>query len=475
LKTATGTAPSVTLRTPKGPHGEARRNAAVSDLLSALQSALNAADPAAILEQAMSLRGDTLHVGPLTFDLAAYRRVLVIGAGKATGKMAAEVERLLGSRVTGGVVIVPEYQKPLPKCKRIILHRATHPIPSGKGVEGARKVLSLVGHATENDFILCLLSGGGSALMPLPARGVTLRDKQRTTELLLKCGAEISETNAVRKHLSAIKGGRLAEKLYPATVLSLIISDVAGDAIDAIASGPTAPDSTTYGDAMAVLKKYYIWDSAPASVRSTITRGVRGEEKETPKEGSFIFRNVNNMIVGSTRVSCAAAADVLRKKGYRTLILSTMVRGEARDVGRLLAGILKDMVTNNIPLSPPACIVAGGETTVTVHGSGVGGRNQELVMAAALELERLPGVYIASMGTDGLDGPTDAAGALAGGESVVLAKNAGLDPRAYLRNNDSNTFFKRVGGLLVTGPTGTNVNDIMVAMARKRAIPEPLL
>lgn len=447
---------------------EKRRDQVISDLMDVLQEALKAVDPQTILNHVLSLKGDVLGVDSLSFDLSQFKRVLVIGGGKASGKMAAAVERMLGARITSGVVNIPDYLMPKPRCRRITLHEATHPVPSEKGIKGVEMMVRLVGHPTSRDLVICLISGGGSALLPFPIEGINLRDVQQTTHLLLKSGAEISEINTVRKHLSAIKGGRLAERLYPATVLSLIISDVVGDELDAIASGPTAPDMTTYADAEAVLKKYGLWPKVSTRIRDVIEKGVAGTIRETPKEGSKVFEHVHNVLVGSNRLSCLEAANTLRKRGYSTLVLSTRISGEAREIGRLFAGIAKDMVENQLPFATPACIVAGGETTVTVHGNGVGGRNQELVLSAALEIDGLPGAYVASMGTDGVDGPTKAAGAVADGALVQRARNAGVDPVAFLRHNDSNSFFKRIGGLIVTGPTGTNVNDIMIVMVNKQ-------
>jgi glycerate 2-kinase len=381
--------------------------------------------------------------------------------------MALELEGILGKRITGGVVNIPDYLRPRPHCERIALHDATHPIPSTEGVRGVEKMLELVDHPTRRDLVICLISGGGSALIPMPVKGVSLRDIQKTTELLLKSGAEIDEVNAVRKHLSAIKGGRLAEKLYPATVLSLIISDVVGGRLDSIASGPTVPDETTYGDAQALLKKYSTWFKVPERVRRTIAEGAAGKIEETPKKGARVFERVSNIIVGDNKLSCEAAAESLRRMGYTTLILSTRIQGEARETGRLFSSILSDVIENKLPFPPPVAVVAGGETTVTMRGDGVGGRNQELALSAAMGIAGLRNAYFASMGTDGVDGPTDAAGALVDRGTVPRARKLGLDPGAFLQNNDSNTFFKKLGGLLVTGPTGTNVNDIMIALACK--------
>lgn len=440
---------------------------AVSDIARALGDALKAASPEAVLSRKMSLKGGRLVVDSLSFDLSRFKRVFVIGGGKASGGMAAAVERVLGNRISGGVVNVPLHSEAGPRCRRIVLNGATHPTPGSEGVRGVRAMLRLVGRPVLSDLVICLISGGGSALLPLPARGVGLRDVRRTTDLLLRSGAEIQEINAVRKHLSAVKGGRLAEKLYPATVLSLILSDVVGDRLDTIASGPTVPDRTTYVEAESVLRKYGIWGEAPASARRTIERGATGRIQETPKEGSRAFRRVSNVVVGGSRLACTAAAQSLRRRGYRTLVLSTRIQGESREVGRVFAGILSDIAESGVPLSPPAAIVAGGETTVTVRGGGEGGRNQELALSVAMGIAGKKKAYFASMGTDGLDGPTRAAGAVVDSETVSRARRLGLDPGACLRNNDSNAFFRAAGGLVVTGPTGTNVNDVMIALVRR--------
>jgi glycerate-2-kinase len=434
-------------------------------LVGALQAALDAADPRTILRGALSLNGDLLHVGSCSFDLSRFGRLIVIGGGKASGKMAAGLEDVLGHKISAGVVTIPRYQRPKPSCGRITIQTASHPMPDKDGVSGTRKMLDLIGRPARTDLVVCLISGGGSALMVLPASGVGIDDLRVVTGILLKSGASIAEINTVRKHLSSVSGGRLAQRLYPATVLSLIVSDVVGDPLDGIASGPTAPDSTTYLDARTVLEKRRLWGRTPVAVRRVLSRGVAGEIEETPKKGSKWFRQVHNVVIGSSRIPCSAAAAFLRGKGYPSIVLSTTTQGEARDVGRTFARMLADMVRNHRPLRPPACLVSGGETTVTVRGRGAGGRNQELVLSAAIELRHLKGLHMASIGTDGVDGPTSAAGAVAGGEVILRAKAAGVDAGAYLRANDSNTFFRKAGGLLVTGPTGTNVNDIMIAMA----------
>ena len=325
-------------------------------------------------------------------------------------------------------------------------------------------MLELVSESTASDLVICLLSGGGSALLPLPAKGLRLSDIQKVTKLLLESGAEIHEINVVRKHLSQIAGGRLAERLYPAHVLSLMISDVVGDDIDSIASGPTAPDPSTYLDALAVLAKHSLVGEVPAGCGRRWMMECWGRIDETPKADSKVFHRVHNLIIGGNELSCRAAADIFRERGYATTILTTGIQGEASEVGKLFSGLLVEMREKSSP-SRPACIIAGGETTVTVRGKGIGGRNQELALSVALGIAGLDGVHFASIGTDGLDGGTNAAGAIVDGRVIERALRKGLDADSYIERNDSHTFFKKVGGLIVTGATGTNVNDIMIAIA----------
>ena len=437
------------------------------DVIQALNEALSAANPKTILKQKVKLKGSLLTVDSVKLDLSRYERLLVVGGGKASANMAVAIEQILGGRITSGIVNIPDYLKPKPKSGRIEFHEATHPIPCSKGVDGVRKMLNLVGKPSIKDLVICLISGGGSALLPMPLETITLSDEKNMTNLLLQSGAEIHEINTVRKHLSAIKGGRLAQKLFPATVLSLIISDVVGDRLDAIASGPTVPDPTTYADTKETLVKYDLWNKVSGRVRKAIDLGSSDQSYETPKPHSKIFDNVFNVLVGTNKQSCVAAATCLRKLGYETFVLSTHIQGEAKDVGKIYAGILSDIRNNALPMSAPAAIVAGGETTVTVTGHGKGGRNQELVLSAAFGIDRLDNLVVASMGTDGVDGPTDAAGAMADGETLDKARRLGMEAASFLRTHDSYNFFKKLGDLIVTGPTGTNVNDIMILAAAK--------
>jgi len=412
----------------------------------------------------VKVRRNALEIGTLSFKLSEFRRVLVIGGGKATSGMALETEQILDGWITGGSVNIPAYTKPWPKSKKINFNPASHPIPSEDGVRGVKNMLRLVGKASEEDLVICLISGGGSAIMPLPSSGILLSDEQKTTSLLLKSGAKIDEINAVRKHLSDFKGGRLAENLYPATVLSLIISDVVGDKLESVASGPTVPDDTTYADAYTILQERGLWRTVPSSVRNRIQKGKEGKLPETPKRSSRIFKRVHNLLVGTNKESCQAVAEVFEKRGYHSLILSTRLQGESREVGKILAGICIDIRENQLPVAPPAALVAGGETTVTVHGKGRGGRNQEVVLSAALSIRGNPAILVSSIGTDGVDGPTDAAGAVADGSTFERGLRIHMDPDSYLRENDSFPFFERLNDLVTTGPTGTNVNDIFIAI-----------
>ena len=437
-------------------------------LAEALNRALLAADPRTILRNKLKVRGNELVIGTLRFKLSEFRRVLVIGGGKATAGMALKTEKILDGWITGGSVNIPAYTRPWPRSKLIRFNPASHPIPSEKGARGVKNMLDLVGQPSRDDLVICLISGGGSALMPLPSTGIPLSDKQKTTNLLLKSGAKIDEINAVRKHLSDFKGGRLAEKLYSATVISLIISDVVGDNLESIGSGPTVPDDTTYSDAYKILQEHGLWRTVPTSVRKRIQKGKEDKLPETPKRNSPIFKRVHNVLVGTNKESCRAAAEVLEKRGYHSLILSTRLQGEAKEVGKILAGICIGIRENQLPIVPPAAIVAGGETTVTVHGKGRGGRNQELVLSAASSIRGIPAIVVSSIGTDGVDGPTNAAGAVADGNTVERGLRIHMDPDSYLRENDSYPFFERLNDLVITGPTGTNVNDIFIAIVEGR-------
>jgi len=426
--------------------------------LESLEYALSNVDPKEIIKSKLLLKGSTLHVNGHSFDLKRFGKIYVIGGGKASGSMAEAVEQVLGGYIGNGLVNVPYGDKN--RTAIIKLHEASHPLPDESGVEGTRRMLEVVEQAKENDLIICLISGGGSSLMPLPRGEISIADKKDITNALLKCGATINEVNTVRKHISDFKGGQLVKHAHPATILNLILSDVVGDPLDFIASGPTVPDSTTFDDAIEVLEKYDLWDKAPASIQKILSNGEKGLIPETPKAGDEVFKRVFNVVIGNSRFASQATSEYLRSKGLNTLLLTATMEGEARHVGVILASIACEVATYGNPIQKPAGIVAGGETTVTVTGKGKGGRNQEIPLAAAKKLSNLDGVVVASLNTDGVDGPTDAAGAIIDGKTLAKAAKAGLNPGEFLAENNSYRFFSKLGDLIFTGPTGTNVNDI---------------
>ncbi|MEM3641526.1 MAG: glycerate kinase [Candidatus Bathyarchaeia archaeon] len=431
--------------------------------LKSLETAVKAADPKRIMKQRISLRNSVLRVDGYCFDLKKFKNIYVIGGGKASGSMAEALEEIIGKHITFGLVNVPRGSQH--KTGIIRLHEASHPVPDKSGVEGTKRMLEIAEKAGEEDLIICLISGGGSSLMPLPRDEITIADKSKITEDLLKSGATINEINTVRKHVSEFKGGWLAKKAFPATILNLILSDVLGDPLDFIASGPTVPDSTTFNDAVKILRKYGLWEKAPWSVRKVLSNGERVLIPETPKAGDEAFKKVFNVVVGNNRFASLAACEALKSEGLNTLLLTAVLEGEARHAGTVLASVAREVATSGNPVPKPAGIVAGGETTVTVVGDGLGGRNQEIALAAALKISGLDGVVVASFSTDGVDGPTDAAGALADGKTLAKAKKMRLNAEKYLAKNNSYNFFSKLGDLIFTGPTGTNVNDVSVIVA----------
>jgi hydroxypyruvate reductase len=421
--------------------------------LAIFRAALEAADPARAVRQHARLDGNTLVTGISSagrydkvarYDLADFDRIWIAGAGKAAVAMAGALKDLLGDRVTGGCISVPEGSAS--QLRRIQAMKAAHPFPDQRSVAAGREIARLASECGRRDLLLCVISGGASSLLALPAPGVTLATKKRVTKLLQARGATIHELNVVRKHLSAIKGGHLARLAYPATVIALILSDVIGDNLDAIGSGPTVADPTTCADAQDVLERYRI-PTLPLA--------------ETPKPRDPVFRRVRNILVGSNRQSIEAARSEAEKLGYRTIVLSTTIDGETRDIARMHAAIVRELVAAE---ERGVCFLSGGETTVTLRGKGLGGRNQEFVLAAFQALEGTRGVTIFSAGTDGRDGPTDAAGAVA--ESLMKIPR---DTRRFLDENDSYRFFEREGGLIKTGPTGTNVMDVRILLVEKSA------
>ncbi len=432
------------------------------DAMRIFRAALAAADPRRAMLRHVRVDGDVLVCDRKRYRLDRFRRVFVVGAGKAGAPMAAALETLLGRRITGGLVNV-KYGHTA-RLRRVKLNECGHPVPDENGLRGAGEIARMAQDAGEDDLLLCVISGGASALLPLPAEGLTLADKQATTRALLACGANIHELNCIRKHCSGIKGGQLARLAWPATVITLLLSDVIGDDPDTIGSGPTAPDRSTFADALEIIRRYDIGKQIPAAVRERLEQGARGEIAETPKPGDAVFDRVQNVVAGSNREAVDAAADAAHSLGYRTMVLSTTIQGETRDIAMMHAAIAREIRASGRPVKPPACVISGGETTVTLRGDGKGGRNQEFVLATVNEIAGLPGIAILSAGTDGTDGPTDAAGAIADGGTAARALEAGLNPGDFLARNDAYRFFDPLGDLIRTGPTKTNVMDVRLML-----------
>ena len=435
--------------------------------LEILGAALAAVDPAAAIRNALNFDPATnqLKVGGQIYDLGYYQRIFVVGAGKAGTPMLQAVAELLGERLTAGIVIVKYAHGPtgdtLPANFKIL--EAGHPVLDEGGLAATRQMLQLLDNLTERDLVITLISGGGSALLESLVEPITLTDLQTLTQALLRSGATINDLNAVRKHLSAVKGGQLARWAAPATVLSLILSDVVGSPLDVIGSGPTVPDPTTFQQAGQILQKYNLTE-ANSNIWQHFQRGLAGQIAETPKPGDPLFQRVQNLVIADNRIAALAALDKANQLGFQTMLLSTFVQGEAREVAQVVAAIAREVKTFGQPVAAPACLVLGGETTVTIRGEGLGGRNQELALAAALAIEGLSDVMIVTLATDGSDGPTDAVGGFAEGDTVAKARQLGLDPPAFLQHNDSYHFLEKVGNLLKTGPTNTNVNDLTLML-----------
>ncbi len=389
-------------------------------------------------------------------------KILVIGFGKASCRMVKALEETV-SDLIGETIVITKYGhcESLYKSKKINIFEAGHPVPDENGLRGTEEVLRLLESSPEKRLVVCLISGGGSALLVSPCEGITLDEKQRLTDVLLKAGVDIYGLNTVRKHISRVKGGRLAEISYPAHMVSLILSDVIGDRLDVIASGPTSPDTTTYNDALQVLEEYRVRNKVPPSVVDILEKGRKGIILETPKEESKIFERIENIIIGSNRIALTAVQEEAEKRGLAVEIMSSELSGEAKDVGRWLARKARE-IKDSTTVQRALCFISGGETTVTVTGRGVGGRNMELALSFAKEIEGVEGISLISAGTDGTDGPTDAAGAIVDGQTVQRARALGMDPETFLKNNDSYNFFKEINDLFVTGPTGTNVMDIQI-------------
>ena len=434
------------------------------DCITIFKAGIKAVDPYQAVKDHFRLDGGYLLVADQKYKLADFDHIYAIGAGKASASMALALEEIMGNRLHGGLVVV-KYGH-LSNLKKVSIVEAGHPVPDEAGFQGAEALSKLVRSGSGKDLFICLISGGGSALLPLPVPEIDLKEKQETTRLLLSCGATIHEINTIRKHLSRIKGGGLARAAYPSTLISLILSDVIGNDFDVIASGPTVADKSKFDDCITIMERYNLFTKIPDTVRIHLQEGARGEREETPKPGNPIFKRTSNVIIGSNIQALEAAEEKARTLGYNTLIISSFIEGETREVSRFHAAILKEIIKSGRPVLLPACIISGGETTVTIKGNGKGGRNQEFALSGGIEIAGWKGASIFSAGTDGTDGPTDAAGAYADWKMFDKAQKFGLDPYLYLDNNDSYNFFKRMDDLIITGPTNTNVMDFRLMIAK---------
>lgn len=433
-----------------------------SDALHIFQSGVAAVEPRSAVKKYFTRKGNRIFVMDKKYDLSNIQNIYVIGAGKATAPMAAAVENLLGDQIVEGVINV-KYGHTA-KLEKIRLIEAGHPVPDVQGFQGAKEILNIAEKATQDDLLICLISGGGSALLPLPVDGISLTDKQKNITELLSCGASIHEINTIRKHISKIKGGRLAKAAFPATLVTLVLSDVVGDDMDVIASGPTVPDPSTFDDCIRIIQKYNIEKKIPETVVNYIKEGMNEKVDETPNQADIVFENTQNVIIGNNMEALLAAKKEAKERGYNTMILSSMVKGETRDAALVHTAIAKQILKTGHPIKPPACVLSGGETTVTVKGTGKGGRNQEFALASIMDISNKNNIVILSGGTDGNDGDTDAAGAIADSDTLTRAEGMGMDPIDFLENNDSYHFFGKMEDLIKTGPTNTNVMDIRVML-----------
>lgn len=433
------------------------------------RAAIDRVNPYDAVRRFLRLKGTLLKLEhgkqqEVDLDLEGFRRIFLVGGGKATAPMARAVEDSLGARVNGGFINVKYGFTDKLSYTEIV--EADHPIPDQSGVEGTKKIIDLLEQTGENDLIFSLISGGGSALLPLPADRISLEEKQTLTKNLLECGASIDEINTIRKHLSASKGGQMARSAFPSTTVNLMLSDVVGDKMDVIASGPFVPDPSTFEDAAEIIDKYNLKD-LPQSIKNYLMNGVEKRVPETPKEGNPIFDRVHNYIIGSNVLALEAAKETAQRMGYQTLVLSSTIEGETKDVAGVHAAIASEILSTGSPISTPACIISGGETTVTIKGKGLGGRNQEFCLAAAIAMRDLPPrVVLLSGGTDGNDGPTPAAGAIIDPLTVRKGEDLGLNAATYLTDNDAYHYFKKTDELLVTGPTKTNVMDVRIILVK---------
>ena len=430
--------------------------------------AINAVDAFRVTKCSLAINGESLIACDIlgrtvTFDLTRFKRILVLGFGKAAGLMAHATEDILQDRISEGIVITARGHN-IPPLRKTRMAEAGHPVPDAHSLKGTQCIAELAKSAGNHDLVICLISGGGSAFFTLPCEDIALVDLQQLTEQLLRCGANIREINTVRKHLSQIKGGRFAGLAYPATIVSLIISDVIGDRLDVIASGPTVPDGTTFQDAHTVLAKYRLVDKVPVSVRKHIEWGIEGKIEETPRQDDMVFQKVKNLIIAHNLTALRAIVQKAKQMGYYSFILSSMIEGDTRHAAQGFATMIKALADSSSFNRKPFCIVAGGEMTIKVSGKGKGGRNTDFCLALAPLIHGMKNVVVLSAGTDGIDGTTDAAGAIIDGATSHKALNLKLDIDAALTENDSYTLLKKLDELLITGSTQTNVMDIQIIM-----------
>ncbi|HEY7536239.1 MAG TPA: glycerate kinase [Thermodesulfobacteriota bacterium] len=433
------------------------------DALVIFKNALEAVNPGRCVLEHVNVKGNVFSIDGKEYDLKKYRSIFIVAFGKAAPSMAQALQYVIGERITGGIVVSNE--RPPHAFSKMRFYLSSHPVPDERSLNAAREVLKLLEDAGENDLVIFLISGGGSALLAMPSQGISIEDKRKATEMLLKTGVDTYGLNAVRKHISQIKGGGLLKKALPAQAITLILSDVAGDRLDAIASGPTVPDPTTFEDAWRVIEKLRLEHRIPPPVIIHLEEGRRGNIPETLKREEFRSDMVQTVIVGNNLKSLVAAERKARELGYNTVLLSSQIQGESREVAKVIAAIALDIERFDIPVTKPACLIFGGETTVTVTGDGKGGRNTETSLAFSMEImgHQIVGLFC---GTDGIDGPTDAAGAISDGTTRLRARKINLSARESLSQNDSYSFFEKLGDLIKTGPTGTNVMDIGVVLVK---------